>query len=216
MKSIIRTSSKIKDLLGCFDFKCIGCGADTFDKPYCICDDCLKLFSFVDGRVCDKCGRQMLGEGNLCRTCLNKAYFFEKCYSAMTLEGRMREVIHSFKFGGMVYLALQLEHILADVAVKRNIDFDIVCYAPMSDEELADRGYSQTQLLAESFCDILAINPPQPVLKKVRETLRQEKLNFKEREINLLKSVTVTDRQIVKDKRILVIDDVLTTFATLN
>lgn len=76
------------------------------------------------------------------------------------------------------------------------------------------RGYNQAQLLAESFCDILEKAPPVALLAKIKETQRQETLNKKQREENLVGAFAASAE--AKGKNVLLIDDIKTTGSTLN
>lgn len=206
----------ILQVLGCYDYKCVSCGVDTFDKKFNICDDCRNLIHFNDGKTCNKCGRAILGEGDFCGTCSKNTLYYDKIYSCLVLEGRTQELMHSFKFGGFAYIVNCFASMLADKVVKQNIDFDVVTFVPLSGLEIRDRGFNQSQLLADAFCDILGIEKPLDCLHKIRETLRQEKLGFVERQSNISNAITVLMKEKVSGKKILVIDDVMTTGATIN
>ena len=179
------------------------------------CDDCKNTAILNDGKTCKRCGMGIDGEEDYCGNCAFDKIYFDKGYSAFLYDGAMRDAILKFKFAGYGNFARVFAKYLAAVAVKNDLQFDLVTYAPMSNKALYKRGYNQAGLLAECFCDILKSNDKlRCAITKIKETERQEKLGKTERKTNLIGAYKcVAD---VRGKRVLVIDDVKTTGATLN
>ena len=126
----------------------------------------------------------------------------------------MQKAILEMKFRNVATNALPLARYLVQCANANDVHFDAVTYVPMTAQAKKRRGYNQAQLLAQNFCDILNLPPPETLLKKVKETQRQEKLGKRERKENLIAAFAATCD--LHGKTVLLIDDIKTTGATLN
>jgi len=217
MKSMTNFLSKIKakfqPFMGMHYFKCICCGADVFDDSG-ICEKCKPKIEFNDGKTCAKCGKPV-GENDFC-SCGKRELYFDRAYSPLIYDGLTRKAMLSYKFGGMTYIANTFSKMLADKAVKENIDFDVVTFVPLTKKDKRARGYNQTSLLANGFCDILKLPQPEELLTKIKQTQKQEKLDYKNRSTNLTGAFQATDKNLIKGKKILLIDDVITSGATTS
>ena len=97
-----------------------------------------------------------------------------------------------------------------------NWDFDFLVPIPVSKERFKERGYNQALLLANQISEKFDNKPIFEVLEKIKQTKDQVGLNFQERQENLNGSIKVCEKELVRDKDILLVDDVLTTGATAN
>lgn len=197
------------------EIKCLVCGRDLFDGQIGFCDDCVKTIPFNNGKTCARCGVALHGEEEYCSHCAFEKVYFEKAYSAFSYDGEIKVLIVNVKFHNRAYIMRTFARYLVYLAQKNKLSYDIVTYVPMTKKSQKQRGYNQAQLLAEHFCDILGIEEPVSTLTKTRETAKQEKLSRIERQESLIGAFS-SDKQIVKGKRILLVDDVKTTGATLN
>jgi ComF family protein len=103
---------------------------------------------------------------------------------------------------------------MADTYLKYNMQGEIIVPVPMSEKDVKKRGFNQAELLAYEVGKRLDI-PVLPALVKVKETSAQKELSGRERAENLEKAFEVIYPQI-KDRKILLIDDIFTTGATAN
>ncbi len=94
-------------------------------------------------------------------------------------------------------------------------NFDIITFIPQTKKEATKRGYNQGELLATEVGKLLAI-PTEPLLVKLYETERQHSLPFLSRSGNVFGTFDVCNKALVKDKKILLIDDIKTSGSTLN
>lgn len=206
----------LRDLMGSVTDRCIICGADIFDNFTGFCQHCIKDVVFNNGKTCLRCGVRITGEENYCSNCVSGEMWFDRAYSAFSYEGNIVKAIHSLKFGNMAGYAKVLAGYLAYIAVGKNIPFDVVCYVPMTERAEKLRRYNQSQSLSQYFCDILSKDRPLPLLVKVRETQRQEQLDKYSRLRNLDNAFKADKNYDIKNKTVLVIDDVKTTGTTLE
>ena len=204
----------LSEVLAPTEPRCLNCGKEVFDGLG-FCDDCKKSAILNDGKTCKRCGMGIDGEEDYCGNCSFDKIYFDKAYSAFIYDGAVRKSILKFKFAGYGNFARVFAKYLAAVAVSRGLEFDVVTFAPMSKNSLKERGYNQAELLARRFCDILECGDKLlNAIAKIKETARQETISKKERKTNLIGAYKcVAD---VKGKRVLVIDDIKTTGATLN
>ena len=105
---------------------------------------------------------------------------------------------------------------MAAKAAKEFADADIVAFVPMTERAVKKRGYNQARLLAEGVSERTGIPLEAELLIKTRDTGEQKELARRERAQNLKGSFRVHERAKCRGKRILLIDDVMTTGATAN
>ncbi|MBQ2895161.1 MAG: ComF family protein [Oscillospiraceae bacterium] len=182
-----------------FPPKCILCGALMDSSAEKLCGGCIKtLPRYRNERA-------------------KKTEFVPAVAVALCYEGNVRESLRRYKFGGRrhyapFYAALMWE------AVETQLDrpFDTLSYVPLSRKRLRQRGYDQTRLLAEELGKILGMEP-QPLLRKRRNVPAQSTMKTPaERRANISGCYAVVDAAAVRGKRILLVDDIFTTGATLS
>lgn len=204
----------VAEVIAPVGFNCISCGREIFNDVG-FCDECMNSVVFNNGKTCKRCGVGIDGEEDFCGNCAFDKIYFDKSYAVFSYEGAVQRAILNMKFNGRGRYAKILAKYLAYCAVKNNLEFDVVCFPPMSKKSKRERFYNQSRLLAEYFCQINGCGEKYlDALAKVKETERQERLSKTERKQNLIGAYKVTAD--VKGKRVLVIDDVKTTGATLN
>ena len=195
-------------------FRCLSCGKDVFDGTG-FCPQCAKNVVYNNGKTCKRCGVGIDGEEDYCGNCAYDKIYFDGAYSVFSYEGAVQQAILSMKFNNLASYAKTLAVYLVFMAKKVNLEYDIVTFAPMSRKSLRKRRYNQAKLLAKHFCDMQnKDNLLVEAIVKHRETEAQEQLNKTERKSNLVGAYKINAD--VKGKRVLVIDDVKTTGATLN
>ena len=209
-----RLKAWLSELLAPTECRCLNCGREVFNGLG-FCDDCKKTAILNVGKTCKRCGRSIEGAEDYCTNCSFDRIYFDKSYSAFVYDGSIRDAILKFKFAGYGNFARIFAKHLAALAVKNNLEFDVVAYAPMTKKAIKERGYNQAGLLAERFCDILECGDKLcNAVAKIKETERQETLGRTERKTNLIGAYRCIAN--VEGKRVLVIDDINTTGATLN
>ena len=129
-------------------------------------------------------------------------------------EGRLRELIHHYKFDPMEGLAKPLGAFLR-ASLPRDLAIDKIVPVPLHKRRLAERGFNQAELLARQVAPLLSA-PVEPLLERIRETAPQSSLRGIARRRNLRGAVAVKPAASVRNQRILLVDDVLTTGVTVN
>lgn len=184
-----------------------------------VCDACAARIRRTPRPYCALCGKTVDTEGDLCPECRRFPRAFDRAWSACLYENALKELIHSFKFGSKLPLEKFLGGLMVDFAredgnIVKGIDF--VTWVPLDTRRLSQRGFNQSQLLA---CEVAAAFglTTADTLKKVRSGRKhQNELSREERLRNLEGAFTPLPRAQVAGKMVLLIDDVMTTGATLN
>ena len=178
------------------------------------CCFCRKVVERDVHGICSRCreklplmkqgkGRRMIDGGSVC--------YYPLLYDAMVRESFLR-----FKFYGAVSYADTYSAILADCIRDDPVCFDIVTWVPISRRRKKKRGFDQAELLAEGLSSLLGLDC-RKILYKNKETRTQSLLkNSDERRRNVKGAYSLCDENTVKGKKILIIDDIVTTGATLS
>ena len=134
-------------------------------------------------------------------------------------KGILKEGIHRLKYNGQTYLVPALAKFLIRAFEKEkewrgNIDF--VVPVPMDKSRERERGFNQSALLAEYFSKNLSFACSKDILLKAKKTLPQVNLTREKRLVNLVDAFYLNNSESFAGKRILLIDDVYTTGATVT
>ena len=189
---------------------------------------CNSLKDLIWPRRCILCRRPVGADGaRLCPDCAaslpepfsgaRRGTHYRRWASALWYEGRVRESFLRFKFGGCRFYADWYGPWLAN-AVRKQLGekFDLMTYVPISRLRKRKRGYDQTLLLAQAAGKALGMEPVCMLKKRSFVKPQSRTLGPEERQRNIRGAFRVIDAEAVKGKRILLIDDVLTTGATVS
>lgn len=182
-----------------------------------LCPDCLHQLPYVRQPYCAQCGRPHLGGSAICRLC-RAGVCSIKGGSATAYTGVMQELITEFKFKGRSHLALPLGELVSVAAYKVTEGWSpaAVVPIPLHSSRQAVRGYNQSLLLGERVA--LRLKRPlwPDVLVRRRVTAFQSGLRLHERRKNVQGAFAAPEVGLVAGKRLLLVDDVLTTGTTLS
>lgn len=195
---------------------CICCGreCDT-DSPYRICSRCEKVFPYIGEHYCLKCGTRIGENYDFCLACKDKEYQFDSARAIFEYNDLTRPIILNFKFNGRKTYAPNLGKMLADYFATSDLMADVVTFVPMPAKRKKQRGFNQAEELAKEF-SLLTEIPLVDALDRVKDIPQQSTLSGKERIENVKGNFIVKDKNLVKGKTVLLIDDVVTTGATVN
>ena len=175
-------------------------------------------------RKCILCGSVLTGnELDLCHDCRTGAPVFDEERRVSGIEavcilwyyeGAVRESLLWFKFHNRPGYAEGYGRMLAMRIAGELHGIDLITWVPVSGKRRRERGYDQSELLARAVSKELGI-PARATLKKVRHNPAQSGItDLEQRKANVQDAYQVLDSAAVKDKRVLLIDDILTTGAT--
>lgn len=216
MKKIKELFNKITEYIFPLTHTCNSCGREIFSDGY-FCEECEKSIIHNDKIICNHCGRRIFNEENYCNSCSGRETYFEKARSAYVYAPPISSMILRLKYENQKYLAKIFAKQLSFVYFKNFMCCDAVTFTPMTKEREEERGYNQAEVLADEFCKIVELPILKDVLVKTKETARQATIpTAKERRENLSGSFKALNKNKIKDKKILLIDDVMTTGATVE
>jgi competence protein ComFC len=189
---------------------CGGCG--TFGSNWC--PTCQAAAVRLSTSICRVCGDPLPRTG-LCKDCCAGRPFFHSARSWAFFDGPVQNVLHHLKYRNNIGLGNSLAIHLAEVKIPFTHEIDLVVPVPLSRKRLSERGYNQAAMLAFPLALIMMKKYQPKALKKIIETKTQVGLNIAERNINM-KNAFQAFSNFAAGKSILLVDDVMTTGATLN
>lgn len=196
-----------------FTNRCRWCGEVT-DVRKKDCDRCLEALDRIDGEICLYCGCKTSD----CR-CKKQKSFYKHVCAPFYYRTSAEKAIHRLKFGGKTEVAELLANEMYSCFLERygEYDFDICTFVPASKKSIKERGFNQSEMLANNLAKLAELKVA-PLLVKLRDTPPQHLLPRIKRSGNLLGVIDFNeDADIdVTDMRILLVDDIKTTGATLN
>lgn len=174
------------------------------------------------GLECARCGLYLPGPVSLhgtvlCGYCRRDAFAFESARGFGWYEKPLRDLIHLLKYDGFRPLAKPLgKHLAALAGALAEQPFDLVVPVPLHSNRQRQRGFNQSLLLATQVSKVLGVPVARKDCVRVRDTRPQTGLRASERRKNVAGAFDVPRPQSVKGRRVLLIDDVVTTGATVH
>lgn len=180
------------------------------------CESCQRSTRVIGSNICPRCGEPNFGESAaLCSRCRTLRIYFDGLRSWASFEGPIQKAIHELKYRRNIGLAEVLSTPLVRLIQAMNWMCDGVLAVPLGKDRLKERGYNQAALLARPTAYALALPFMDKALIRVKETKTQVNLNRRER-IDNVKQAFHAREPLVGGRRMLVVDDVVTTGATMN
>ncbi len=201
--------------------RCRACGTPLFahGNPY-LCPACAGTMQWIGDRACAKCGfpTESAGarDGEGCIHCLRKSLRLDAAVAVARYRHGARNLVRSFKYGGESELARPLAGMMA--ARLREADFfgaiDWIAPVALHPERKKERGFDQSGILAHRVAKATGLAARSDLLERRTETVPQVRLRRAERLRNM-RDVFVANSDGVRGRRILLVDDVMTTGATM-
>lgn len=168
--------------------------------------------------MCKQCGIPLPSHylGNRCEWCVDSKYYFRSNRSVVRYKDEIKDVIHDLKFNDKTYLAKPIAICMVNKFTDYINEADFIIPTPMHPGKLSKRGYNQATLIAKHLAKLTDTPLLLDVLMKIESTSIQSDLNRKERFKNLKNAFQVKGEQAIKDKEIILVDDVMTTGATAD
>ena len=179
-----------------------------------ICDDCWQSIRRYDGPLCRKCGTPLVSDDSIiCGECLKQDPAFEFARSFGIYNDTLRKGINLLKYHGKKRLSRPLSALLIKAGLP---DADTVIPVPLHHKRLRKREFNQSALISKYIAEELKSELTLDCLVKVRDTLPQVGLKYKARVKNIKGAFKVSNRELIKDRKIILVDDVVTTGATIR
>ena len=205
--SLSRLGRVALDLL--YPPRCVLCGkSGSF-----VCLGCRDALPRATGDRCDACWLPWTG---FCSRCAERPLAFERLRSACRYQGDARRLVHSFKFGGQTCLAEALALEMRPLLDEADANAEVLVPVPMPVGRRRQRGFNQAHLLAKSLGGAAGLPVADALLRRRDNGTQVGSRTAAERRQRVQGAFAVRDTAAVQGRRVLLVDDVATTGATLD
>ena len=218
-----------------FPDQCLGCGtpfqrgrgkkAQAVDltaalAPY-FCPRCRCQWTIVTSPLCRCCGivfKSRDGEDHLCGNCLAQPWAFTRARAVGIYDESLKGAIQALKFNAMVQLAVPLGRVLYRTFREywSAGDIDLIAPVPLHQRRFQRRGFNQAYLLISGWREVGNALIVRDLLVRHRETMPQTGLDRRQRRANIRHAFSMRRPGQSAGRRVLLVDDVLTTGATAD
>lgn len=201
------------------------------------------ILQFIYPPACFACGTLMEdGNSRVCETCWSgirtvtpEDQLYKEMHSRLTQtpdayisdlislfhfekEGTLQSIIHQLKYNGMTILGEELGRKLGERVMARRVQLDGIVPVPLHSVKKRERGYNQSEFIASGIREVTGLPVYTSLLTRHKYTTSQTHLSAAERRENVGDAFTINKRYLldVQDKTLLVVDDVITTGATVE
>lgn len=186
-----------------------------------------RLLDLIYPPKCVFCGKLLQeNETDLCRKCRFSlpessdkpqiGEFFTKCWSVYEYDEAVRESVLRYKFSGMQQYSVAYGRLIAMKLLRENVKFDVLSWVPISEKRRRKRGYDQGRLLAEAVGKELGVSCVRTLRKTIDNRAQSSIGGLSARKANVMGAYKAVSPEHFRSKRVLLIDDVVTTGATLS
>jgi ComF family protein len=203
---------------------CLGCN-EIVAEPGALCAACWPSFSFIAAPHCSRCGTpfaEPVGDEAQCGACLRRPPRFRKARAALVYDDKSRRLVLPFKHGDRTDMARACGRWMARAGGELVAEAELIAPVPLHWRRLFTRRYNQAVLLARAVARTAEqegrARLAPDLLRRARWTGSQAGLKADERRTNVRRAFALHPRwrEAVKDKAVLLVDDVLTTGATVE
>ncbi len=204
---------------------CAGCGNSISGEKNPICSNCMHHLQMIEKPVCPLCGAPLAAPADpkslKCKFCPPGKLYFNRARSVYSYKDKtIKNLIHALKFNYQQNLATPLSRMLY-LGFKKYYDKDInkidaLIPVPLHKKRLLDREFNQSLLLSREIALKTEIPLRNDLAQRIRPTPAQSSLDTKSRMKNLANAFTISPKVSVEGFTVLIIDDVMTTGATIN
>jgi len=190
---------------------CIGCGREGD----VICYSCRSSLPRVMPPLCPRCGRPQ-PSGILCPSCVSWQAEIDGIRSPFRFDGVMRQAVYQLKYRNLRALAAPLAQLLNDYLITNPVPGEVLVPVPLHRKRLRERGYNQSSLLARKLGKLINLPVVDDCLIRQRSAPPQARTSsVEERQRNVADAFACCNQRL-RDKQVLLIDDVSTSGATLD
>lgn len=192
----------------------IGCPFCQGAEP-CGCGEQI-LAAYHSRTACPRCGK-FVARAEICPECYGRGKGFpDRVYTLAPYEGAMRQALHRFKYQGDLRVGKFLGRLLSAGPGQEAEQADLIIPVPIHRRKLRLRGYNQAEVLGTDIAKTMDVKLESSLLIRTEMTQPQAGLGRRARRMNLGGAFRLTRPRAVAGKRIILIDDILTTGYTLE
>lgn len=197
---------------------CPVCGEILKIDKLQICKECKKKINYIAEPLCKKCGKQLINlEQEFCFDCSSKEHKFTRGLALYRHDEWIRKSIYRFKYHNKrEYAKIYANEIVLQYEERiRQWNADYLVPIPLHKSKLRTRGYNQAEDLCKELSKLLQIPMEKNCVLRIKKTLPQKELNDKQRKNNLKNAFKIGEID-VKLKKVILVDDIYTTGATID
>ena len=196
---------------------CVSCSSKSIEVDGYLCQECFLLLDFLDSSSCPKCAMPVLD--GICYPCLqNPNMFVDKISSVCRYAGNGSNMVKQFKYYHNQRIGRFMAKLISRNAFDALSDVDFLCPVPVSGSKLIFRQFHHTHFLTYEIAKILKKPMISNLILKLSKGSAQAGLSRADRFLNIegLFGFNFKHTKLVFDKKIAIIDDVITTTATVS
>jgi len=219
LDKVLSIFKEILDIIYPSKILCLFCRKEPGDdNDYELCRSCMSLLPFLSEKICMKCGRPILvmGPDGVCSECKSTYRYFDCVASVFEFSGIIQGALYRLKFDGEMEIAQAIGKFMADKLQKTGWEIDVIIPVPLHPDRLSERGFNQSYLLSQEIGRRCNIDVYGEVLIRQRYTESQVPLSRLQRMRNVKDAFSIKESRVIKDRNVLLVDDIMTTGATLN
>lgn len=177
------------------------------------CVFCRRVLRKPERGLCDSCSKTLTGP----KPRVTRGGVYSVCAATLRYNDSVKRAIHRFKFGGKTNYATVFGKLMARTIEEELADrYDLITWVPISAERKRSRGFDQSMLLAYAIALELQDVAVETLIKTVHNKAQSNLSGAATRQRNVEGVYQATDSSLIKGKRVLLIDDILTTGSTLS
>ncbi|HSV30679.1 MAG TPA: ComF family protein [Atribacteraceae bacterium] len=203
-----------------FPLHCVVCGAYIrHSSGFPLCGKCLESIRYIRSPLCPICGRPLDNPRVItCRRCRTAVPRLDLTRSIAYYVTPVREALHAWKYGRMTSLGKLFESLVVSYLEVNPFlrEVDGILPVPLHPSRRQERGFNQAEVLVRSAAKAFNLPVFSGAVQRIRKTPPQPGLTPRERRKNLAGAFSVTATTRVRERRILIVDDVVTSRATLE
>lgn len=194
-----------------FPKRCRYCG-ELIRYSETLCEDCKSGLPIIEPPVCPACGMSKSD----C-DCKGRRHYYASVFGAFYYDGPIRKTVSRMKFNEKKFICKIMAEDMYRLFLREysETDFDYICFVPFTESKKRKRDFNQAEVLANELSALTGI-PVLDALECIYDTPPQHSLSRIYRKGNVFGIYEVKDKKAVKDKKILLVDDVKTTGASLD
>jgi competence protein ComFC len=212
---IAALAAPLLDLL--YPPSCSGCGGPVPCSEVRLCSQCIDSLPWLGDSGCSRCGSE-LDKGSRCQLCRHLDSSLAYVRSAVWFAGCVPELVHELKYARRQEMAPLMSELALACGALRGLlrTTDLIVPVPLHWRRKVKRGFNQSDLLAAGLSELTGIAAGGSGVVRSRATATQTRLNPEQRRNNVAGAFVCREKERIQDKSILIVDDVMTTGATLG
>lgn len=187
---------------------CPGCSNKLSYEQDIICSECLSDMKMLsENEITQEYNKKFVSDNVI--SGLSSIYYFEK-------HKKLQRMMHELKYQHRTDIGTFFGKYLGSLLKEIDYRLDVIIPIPLHKAKKAERGYNQAYYIAKGIGQFIQIGVSDSIIKRKIYTSTQTKLDFFQRKRNIKNAFVIDDNKLIADKNILLVDDVITTGATIN